>query len=590
MRWTQTFIPTVKEVPADAEVKSHQLMVRAALIRKLASGTYTYLPLGWRSLRKAEAIIRAEMDAAGAIEIHMPVLQPIELWQATGRDQAYGENLMVVTDRHGRRNALGPTHEEVVTSLVADHVSSYKQLPVNLYQIQTKFRDEFRPRFGVLRSREFLMKDAYSFDADKAGLDASYVKMYDAYCRIFARCGLNYVVVEAESGPIGGDASHEFMIPTDAGEDIILHCPACRYAANQERAEVGKVEAPAAGPASPAMAEVHTPGTTTIEQVSQFLSRQPDEFIKTLIYVSESGQVVVGLVRGDHELNETKLARAAGLGPLAMADPPVIEKLTGAAVGFAGPQSLRGRDAKLIADPAVMPLRNAVTGANRTDHHAVNVDAGRDFDPETVADIRVALADDPCPRCGAPMAASRGIEVGHVFKLGTKYTTKLNATYLDEAGASHPIIMGCYGIGVNRILASAIEAGADDKGIVWPITIAPFEAIIVPIAADRNESVRVAADKLYADLTAAGVDVLIDDRDARPGVKFNDADLIGIPVRITVGDRGLKEGKIELKLRSQADVRMIDAATAADTVGGIVREMHQSLRTAAVEATRRKEA
>ena len=582
MRYSRMFIPTLKEAPAEAEIPSHRLMIRAGYVRKLASGTYTYLPLGWRSLRKIAAIVREEMDAAGAQEIVMPILQPMELWARTGRDVDYGETMCRFTDRHARENVLAPTAEEVVTSLVAGEIHSYKQLPLNLYQIQTKFRDEFRPRFGVLRSREFLMKDAYSFDADLAGLEASYRKMYDAYCRIFSRCGLPYVAVEAESGPIGGSASHEFMVPCDSGEDTIVHTADGAYAANIEKAEVDPLPPDAAARRAaadgPAAEDVHTPGHGTIEEVCSFLGTTPAEMIKTLIY-SADGRPVAALVRGDHETNEGKLSRQVAAEHLELADEAAIGEATGAAVGFAGPVGLAGKVAKVVVDHAVAAMAAGVAGANRTDYHTRNVVPGRDFPLEganvVVADIRSAAAGDT--HAGQPLEFSRGIEVGHVFKLGTKYSQLLGATFLDESGAEKPCIMGCYGIGINRILAAAIEVGNDDNGCILPAAIAPFELEVLAVNVG-SAPVAEAAERIHDELLAAGVDVLYDDRQARPGVKFKDADLIGIPVRVVVGERGLKEGCVEIKRRTDAKPALVPLAEAVAEARKIVEQMRQEPR------------
>ncbi|MDY6914597.1 MAG: proline--tRNA ligase [Planctomycetota bacterium] len=573
MRCSQLLIPTVKEVPADAEIASHQLMIRAGFIRKLASGTYTYLPLGLRMLRKVSQIVRREMDAAGAQEILMPVLQPLELWRQTGRETDYGQTMCRFTDRHGRENALAPTAEEVVTSLVAAEISSYKQLPVNLYQIGTKFRDEFRPRFGVLRSREFIMKDAYSFDATVEALDASYQKMYDAYRRIFDRCGLSYVVVEAESGPIGGAASHEFMVPCAAGEDVIVHTEDYSYAANIEKAEVDAVCGTGETPVPP-MEEIHTPDKRTIDEVCEFLKTKPEQMIKTLVY-SSGEKTLVALVRGDHELNESKLRRAVDALQLELAGESTIQDITGAAVGFAGPIGLKTK-VHLVIDHAVAAMGAGVTGANRTDYHVKNVVPGRDFPLEgnnvIVADIRNAVAGDT--HGGKPLEFSRGIEVGHVFKLGTKYSKQLGATFLDEAGKEQPCIMGCYGIGINRIIAAAIETGHDDAGCMLPISIAPFEVLVIPLNNDKPE-VCDAAERIYDELAAAGAEVLLDDRDVRPGVKFKDADLVGIPLRVVVGERGLKEGKVELKRRTDEKPTPVNAPEAVTQALNILNEMKQ---------------
>ncbi len=557
MRWTQFFIPTVREVPADAEVPSHKLMIRAGLIRQVAAGSYSYLPLGYRALRKVEAIVRDEMNGAGAIELHMPAMHPIELWDQTGRTAAMGDTLIKLPDKQFRKGiVLGPTHEEIITEHVRAFVNSYKQLPINLYQIQTKFRDEQRPKSGVLRTREFLMKDAYSFDTDLDGLNASYDRMYEAYQRLYARCGLPYVIVEAESGPIGGDASHEFMVETDAGEDLLVQCAGCGYAANVERAECAAIASPADAPAEEPLTEVHTPNARTIDEVCAFLKRTPETMIKTLIYTDPDGNTVVGLVRGDHDLNEGKLARAADAGTVTLADEETIRTLTGAEVGFAGPQGLADKGVKLVVDHAVAAMRNAASGANRTDYHVTGVNPGRDFAADNPADIRIAVEGDPCPKCGKPLAFKTCIEVGHVFKLGTKYSAVLGCNYLDPNGKSHPMIMGCYGIGLNRILAAAIESSHDDDGIIWPLSIAPFEVTVLSLD-PKDDNVRGVAEKIHDDLAAAGVDVLLDDREMRPGPKFKDADLIGLPLRITVGKKSLADGVVEFKRRAGGEVQKV---------------------------------
>ena len=573
MRYSQLLIPTVKEIPADAEVISHQLMVRAGFIRKVASGTYTYLPLGKRMLDKVTAIIRQEMDAAGGQEILLPVIQPMELWEQTGRNVDYGETLGHFEDRHGRQNVISPTAEEAITALVASEVNSYKQLPLNLYQINTKFRDEFRPRFGVLRSREFIMKDAYSFHATLASLEETYQRMYDAYRRIFTRCGIPFVIVEAESGPIGGSASHEFMVPTGAGEDILFYTEDGSYAANVEKAEVDALPKQSAAQPVPAMEEILTPKVGSIEAVCNFLGTKPQDMIKTLIFKADD-QVIVALVRGDHEINEAKLHRAAGVAAAELAGESVITNLTGAAVGFAGPMGLAGKVGKLLIDHSVAGLAVGVAGANKTDHHVKNVVPGRDFPLEganiVVADIRNAVEGDT--HAGKKLLSRRGIEVGHVFKLGDKYSQKLGAKFLDENGSEQLCIMGCYGIGVNRIIASAIEVGHDDNGCILPVAIAPFSMIITAINAN-SPAVKEAAENIYTELQAAGVDVLLDDRDARPGVKFKDADLLGIPLRIAVGEKGLAQGKVELKRRTDAQPTLVDLAGAAAAAQGILRQI-----------------
>jgi len=566
MRYTKTFIPTVKEVPADAEIVSHQLMIRAGLMRKLASGTYTYLPAGWRILRKIMDIVREEMDKAGALEISMPMVQPLELWQKTGRDVDYGETLGRFTDRHGRGNVLMPTAEEVVTQLAAGEINSYKQLPINLYQINAKYRDEFRPRFGVLRSREFIMKDAYSFDIDEKALDRSYRIMYDAYCRIFARCGLEYVIVEAETGEIGGSGSHQFTVPCDNGEDIIVYTEDGSGAWNLEKAPVDPLPKQKAISAAPPMQEIHTPNVGSIEAVCDFLKCKPEQMIKTLIFSADT-ETIVAVVRGDHDLNQEKLTGAVGGKHIELADEATIEKITGAAVGFAGPMGLAEKADMILIDHAVAAMAVGITGANKTDYHVKNVVPGRDFPLEgeniQVVDIRNAVEGDMFN--GKPLLFRRGIEVGQVFKLGTKYSAKLGAKFLDADGTEKPCLMGCYGIGINRILASAIEISHDYKGPILPITIAPWEVIITP--AGTGEAIIDAAEKIHAELAAKGVEVLLDDRpDIRAGVKFNDADLLGIPVRVTVGEKSLAQGKVEIKLRSESKSKKVSVASAADEV------------------------
>ncbi len=577
MRYSQLLIPTVKEVPAEAEIPSHQLMIRAGFIRKLASGTYTYLPLGWRSLQKIMAIIREEMDSTGAQEISMPVVQPMELWEKTGRDVVFQDILGLFTDHHGRRNVLAPTAEEVVASLVGAEINSYKQLPINLYQINTKFRDEFRPQYGVIRSREFMMKDAYSFDATESGLDASYRKMYDAYRRIFDRCGLKYLIVQADSGGMGGTDTEEFMVPLTVG-DLLVTTEDGSYAANVEMATVDSLKTTDAKPqTAPLAEEVHTPNKKTIEEVCEFLGTKPDQMIKTLIYQAGE-QVVVALIRGDHEANDSKLRGALGGEAVELADENTIREVTGAAVGFAGPQGLADKVAKLVIDHAVAAMTAGVSGANKADYHVKNVVPGRDFplegDNVSIVDIRNAAEGDT--HGGKKLNFSRGVEVGHVFKLGTKYSEALGATFLDENGRMHPCIMGCYGIGVNRILACAIESGHDDNGCILPVSIAPFEVEVIPLNNDK-ESVRKQADKIYNELQTAGVDVLIDDRQARPGVKFKDADLIGIPLRVVIGERGLKEGNVEIKRRTDKKPTLIPADDAGRSTLEILNELKQAL-------------
>ena len=562
MRWSQALIPTQKESPTDAVALSHILLLRAGMIRQLGAGAYSYLPLGMRVLHKAAKIVREEMDASGALELLMPALQPVEIWQQSGRHGNMGGILMEFTLGGDRHVVLGPTHEEAVTDIVRDLIKSYKQLPVTLYQIQTKFRNEPRPRFGILRTREFIMKDAYSFGANLEQLDAAYDTMYEVYCRIFDRCGFPYVVVEAESGPIGGDSSHEFMVPCDTGEDVVVRCVESGYAANCERAEIGKIAWPAAtNPEASAYEAVSTPGRKTIQEVCDFLKVAESETAKLMVFVVDD-KPVAALIRGDHEANEGKIRRAFNAKTIAPADPKVIEQATGAPMGFLGPVDIK---IPLIVDQSVAALAKVVVGGNAIDVHLTGVVPGRDFSLDQVGDYRNAEAGDPCPRSGLPMIVAQGIEIGHVFKLGTKYSSAMGATFLDDKGVSNPLIMGCYGIGVNRILAAAVEAGHDENGIIWPLNLAPYEVILVPLQ-PQNEAVMDVTDGLAKTLEAAGVEVLIDDREGRPGFKFKDADLIGIPLRIVISERGLKEGTIEVKWRTDAAARNVSAATAGEAL------------------------
>ncbi|CAN5733768.1 proline--tRNA ligase [soil metagenome] len=562
MRWSQALIPTQKETPADAVAPSHVLLLRAGMIRQLGAGAYSYLPLGFRVLNKAARIVREEMDAAGAQELLMPAMQPIEIWEESGRDKTMGDVLIRFPIGGDRQVALGPTHEEVVTDLVRDLVKSYKQLPITLYQIQTKFRNEPRPRFGIVRTREFLMKDAYSFGTNVEQLNASYDAMYEAYCRIFDRCGLPYVAVEAESGPIGGDASHEFMIPSASGEDVVLHCSSSGYSANVEKAAVGKIAPAEPDPAAPPYSAVETPDRRTIQEVCDFLKIRSEQTAKLLVYQADSRPVGV-LIRGDHEANEGKIRRALHASTLVPAEAPAIEKATAAPMGFLGPVDC---PIPLVIDQSVAAMPRAVVGGNKLDVHLKDVVPGRDFPLEKVFDLRNAEAGDPCPISGQPMELSHGIEIGHVFKLGTKYSMAMGATFLDDHGHEHPVIMGCYGIGVNRIVASAIEAGHDKDGIVWPLALAPYEVLIVPLQVDESGPVMELALQIARTLEQAGADVLIDDRDQRPGFKFKDADLIGIPLRVVIGDRGLKEGTVEVKWRTDEKPHSVSVSTAAESI------------------------
>lgn len=543
MRVTQIYAPTLREVPAEAELISHQFMLRAGLMRRAASGVYTYLPLGVRVLQKIMSIIREELNKAGGQEVMLPIIQPAELWQESGRWNDYGDEMFRLKDRHDREFCLGPTHEEIVTALVRADVRSYKQLPLMLYQIQNKYRDEIRPRFGVIRSREFIMKDLYSFDRDEEGLDQSYQAMYDAYTRIFTRCGLETRPVEADTGAIGGDNSHEFMVLGDAGEDLVVYCQDCDYAANVEQAECAPYEAESGEMLS--LEEIATPNVTTIDKLVELLGIEGSRLIKTMIYLADDQPIAV-LVSGDNNINEIKLKKVLKCENLVLADSRTIEEVTGAPVGFAGPIGL---EIPIVADYSVIGLVNAVAGANKKDAHIANVNINRDYKAAVTADIREAREGDKCVRCGGTLTSARGTEVGQVFKLGTRYSQALKANFVDENGKEQPIIMGCYGIGVSRTMAAIIEQHHDEDGICWPVSVAPYHVIIVPVSYKDTEQ-REAAEKLYNELTQAGVEVILDDRDERPGVKFKDADLIGYPVRITVGPRQLKEGNVELYIRS----------------------------------------
>lgn len=559
MRWSRAYIPTLKETPAEAEIASHRLMLRAGLIDKVGAGLYTLLPLGLRVTRKVERIVREEMGRAGAQELLLPVVTPGELWQETGRWDVYGDELLRMRDRHGRDYCLGPTHEEGITNTVRHVLKSYRQLPANLYQIQVKFRDEIRPRFGIMRGREFVMKDGYSFDRDRAGLDASYQAMFDAYSRIFERCGLRFRPVLADSGAMGGSETHEFMVLAETGESRVLSCPddACGYAATDETAE-GRRTFAAAGEMVP-LARVDTPGMGKVDEVAAFLKVDAALLIKTLLYV-HGDRVVAALVPGNRELNEPKLRKLLGADVVTLADEETVRRVTGAPVGYAGPVGLDG--VQMVADDAVREMRNAVTGANEADAHFTGVNPGRDFTVEKYADLVTTEPGDGCPRCGSPLDVFRGIEVGQVFKLGTKYSDAMDAQYQDEDGEMRPLVMGCYGIGITRTVGAAIEQNHDDDGIIWPEALAPYQVLVTPTAMNADEVVAVAG-RLYDELQAAGIEVLYDDRDDRAGVKFKDGDLIGIPWRVTIGPRGLKEGKVEIRSRRTGDVETVAVAEAA---------------------------
>ncbi len=555
MKWTETFIATQRENPQEAEIPSHRLMIRAGMMRKLASGLYTYLPLGLRVLRKVEAIVREELDRAGAIEILMPILQPRNLWERSGRWDKMDDIMLKARTHQGQELVLGPTHEEVVTDLVSREISSYKQLPKNFYQINTKFRDEIRPRFGVMRSREFIMKDGYSFDLDDESADRSYQLMYDAYTKIFARCGLTAMPVEADTGVMGGDRSHEFMVPAETGEDAIVVCTECGYAANVEQAEINPDSTPVAR-TEEIIEEIDTPELRTVDELAAFFHTTSDKFIKTLIYTAAGSPVAV-LIRGDREINESKLRRVLGVDELELADEETIGRVTGAPVGFAGPVGLEG--VKILADHTVRGIKSGITGANRQDKHLINVNLDRDCAPPEYDDLAIAAGGDLCPGCGTPMSLRRGIEVGHVFMLGTKYSESMGAMVKDESGREKPAIMGCYGIGISRTVAAIIEQHHDADGIVWPVSASPYQVLILAINPD-DDKVGSIAEELYNELNGKGVEVLYDDRRASAGVKFKDSDLIGIPFRITIGKKSIESGELEIKRRDSDEVIKIPTA------------------------------
>ena len=543
MLFSRMFIPTMKEEPKEAEVVSHKLMLRAGFIRRLSSGIYTWLPLGLKSLRKVERIIREEMDRSGAQEILMPAVQPKELWVESGRWEFYGKELLRFKDRNERELCLAPTHEEVITDLVRREVRSYRELPLSLYQIQTKFRDEIRPRFGVMRSREFIMKDGYSFDADEEGAEKSYMAMFQAYDNIFRRCGLKFRAVEADTGEIGGKFSHEFMVLADTGEDVIISCDTCGYAANLERAEVGG-PAYTPGKKSGSSKRVSTPDKRRVEEVAEFLHVPAHKLVKTLLFATDRG-TVGALVAGDSEINPTKLKNVLSFKFVEMADEAAIEEATGGPLGFSGPLGLK---IPLYGDKDILGMEDFVVGGNEKDVHVIDVNVG-DFETEGYYDLRVAQAGDPCPRCKGRLTSTRGIEVGHIFKLGTKYSESMKATFLDKEGHDRLMVMGCYGIGVGRTVAAAIEQNHDENGMALPFAIAPLEVEVLPVNTSHQESMEL-AHAVYESLVDKGIDAILDDRDERPGVKFKDSDLIGIPFRVTIGERALKEGNVEIKTRT----------------------------------------
>lgn len=565
MKYSQLFCPTLREVPSEAETASHQLLLRAGYIRKATAGVYSYLPLANRVLKKVMNIVREEMDRAGGQEVIMPIIQPRELWEQSGRWSVYGDEMFRLTDRHNRGFALGPTHEEIITALVDGDVHSYRNMPLLLYQIQNKYRDEIRPRFGLMRGREFIMKDLYSFDVDNEALEVSYRKMYEAYNRIFQRLNLNYRVVEADSGAIGGNESHEFMVLADTGESEIVYCTHCDYAANVEKAACMLTSEPMMGDMLP-LEKINTPGQRTIQDMVQFAGIVPSQQAKTLMYMADDKLVAV-LVRGDRELNEIKLKNILGCNNLYMADENTVREVCGASFGSLGPV---GMPVDIYADLEIANLRNFTCGANEDDFHYINVNPGRDFKPRLEADLRNAVAGDACPVCKNKLEMVRGIEVGHIFKLGTKYSSAMGATFLDQNGQEQPMVMGCYGIGVSRTMAAAVEQKNDDNGIIWPMPIAPFQVIVVPVNANKEDQMK-AAEQIYTELQAEGIEVLLDDRDERAGVKFKDADLIGIPVRITIGPKALQDNQVEVKKRWDDEVNRVNIDQIVSSILTIIR-------------------
>jgi len=573
MRMSKLLAPTLREDPAEAEIPSHKLMLRAGLIRKLSSGVYSYLPLGWRIIHKIENIVRQEMDRAGALEVKLPAILPAELWKETGRWDVYGKELFRVKDRKDSEFCLGPTHEEVITDLVRNNVKSYRELPLNLYQIQTKYRDEIRPRFGVMRAREFIMKDAYSFDRDELGLEKSYKTMYETYNRIFDRCGLKYKVVHADPGPIGGGYSQEYMVLSPTGEDEIFHCEKCDYAAAHAMVEVKNTKSQIPNnkeipnSKSQMIEKVRTPNVKTIEDLEKFLKAPSYRMIKTLIY-KVGDQAIAVLIRGDHELNEVRLKKIIAKEDIELADAALIEKVTKAPMGFAGPVGLKG--VKIYADKEVTEIEDGITGANEKDLHIMHVQYGRDFKADEVESLRLAKEGDKCPRCDGKLIVTRGIEVGHIFKLGTKYSDKMKAKFLDETGKEKPYIMGCYGIGVSRIAGAVIEQNHDEFGIKWPISIAPYKAVVVPVNIKEKKQADV-AEGIYQELLKENLDVVLDDRDASIGVKLKDMDLIGVPIKIIIGPKSLAEEKVEIKLRIDGKTELVAIDKAAEKIKSLCR-------------------
>ncbi len=572
MKASQFFIRTLKEAPADAEIVSHKLMMRAGLIRKLGAGIYNYMPMGLKVIRKVEGIIREEMDKAGAIELLMPVVQPAELWQETGRWEKMGPELLRIKDRHDRDFLIQPTSEEVVTDIARHEIKSYKQLPVNFYQIQTKFRDERRPRFGIMRGREFSMKDAYSFDRDVEGMKVSYAKMFDAYTRIFQRLGLNFRAVNADNGAIGGTGSQEFHVIADTGEDAIAYCPSSDYAANIETAEALSLIA-SRGAASQAMALTPTPGQVKCEEVAQFLKCSIEKTVKSIVLAvdqEDGAKLFLLLIRGDHELNEIKASKVPGLTDFRFATEAEIIEYFGTPPGYLGPVKTK-KPLMIVADRTVANMSDFICGANQEGHHLTSVNWGRDLPEPLVADLRNVISGDASPDGKGVLEICRGIEVGHVFQLGTRYSESMNAVYLDEKGQSQPMVMGCYGIGVTRLLGAAIEQRFDDRGIMWPVSIAPFQVVLCPMGYDRSDMVREASDKLYQDLMSAGIEVILDDRGERPGAMFADWELIGVPYRVVIGERGLKEGQLEFQARTDTEASTIPVGEVAKKVADLVK-------------------
>ena len=573
MRWSQLLITTLRDNPQDAEIDSHKLLVRSGLVRKLSGGLYTFMPLGNRALQKVMGIIREEMNRAGAREILMPALQPSELWERSGRLATMGPGMFRLKDRQGRLMALGPTHEEVVTELISSEINSYRQLPCTVYQIQTKFRDEIRPRFGLMRAKEFIMKDAYSFDVSFDAADKSYLAMYEAYKRIFKRCGLAAYPVEADTGDIGGKWSHEFMVLADSGEDGIASCPACGYAANLERAE-RKVAEPEPAAECPAIEEVATPGVHTIDDLVRFLKCKPKQLVKTLVYLVD-GKPAAVMVPGDRDVNEPKLRRLLNAKKVEFADDATVVKVTGAPVGFAGPVGL-AVPVPVYADQSLKGASDRIAGANKADTHLLHVDLARDAKVEAFLDVVTVCSHDLCPHCGAPIAIKRGIEVGHVFKLGTKYTEAFGAKYLDEKGEAQLMVMGCYGIGVTRTLQAVIEQSHDANGIIWPVSVAPAQVALLLLDPKDPAAAEVAA-KLERELEARGIDTVLDDREERPGVKFKDADLIGFPLRVVVGTKGLAKGGVEIKERTSGETKIEPVESAVDAIAATLDGLRQKL-------------